>query len=263
MKLFLGAILASTVHGGFLAVASAESAVVRMEANAPFTEGHPLTNITAVGQVILSVLEPSIDERCMLLIYHLRQNEESAIGEKACRAALKDADLYENIFKEEIGNAFRVLNLMQSETLSHEELSKEVSSCVTLDEERARAEFLNRVKILTSPPTTHNDQLELDPRRWMTGKQQRDYLLLYSHFKTILLRVFSTCLEQQFKRARTPVAQQEQERHLFSQENDEPSDEEVAFVLSLVANKEVSAHSQDRSPIEKNRDGHRPQPSRP
>ena len=200
-----------------------------------YSEGYPVTNVTKVGWQILSTLERSIDVGCELFIYSLRQCPQSSIDKEYCRKNLKEACLYGKLFTEDIRNAFRIVNVLKDDVYNSIELSKAISATVTLDEEKAREAFLDRVKMWTSPPATSNRK-NIDFKLWMTGKEQYENIVLYAYFKAVLLRTFSSYLEQDIKIDERASARILLKTWNIREEDDVPSDDEIDFVLNVVTN---------------------------
>jgi len=207
------------------------------ESNDFFVEVIPVTNVTEVGWEILSTLEGSIDAHCALLVYLLRQHSEKSINKEDCQKKMIEADLYGNLFKRDVENAFRVARVLKEEVFIHAELELAVSASVILNGDKKRNELRERSTILTSPPSpTMRKDWDRDYKWWMNGKERYNHMLLCAYFKSVLMRVFLNHVGQNVKMDDTVLDGMRFVKRSIRDQDVLPSNDDIDFVFYVVTN---------------------------
>lgn len=197
-----------------------------------------LTNIVRVGSFVLKTLERSIDEKCAIFIVSLRFIHQRTDTEEFCRTHLISACLSESSFKEEITKSLTMLWHLDANA-TDAQLQHAVLTFVSLDEDSARDDYYRLVAPMGCPPTSvFRRDKDDDYMRYMTEDEKYRYLLLYSYFKSKLLRSFSASFETVRPKSTLSEMKRAVNRSLSEASGSyAPSVEEIKFVLSIVVDK--------------------------
>jgi hypothetical protein len=159
-------------------------------------------DVAEVGWVILSSLERMIDVRCGILTLSIRRNARYQMRKEYCAEGLWDAELAEEQLLEEIQNLFLYANsVMEHEGLPLSNALEELSRHLANRRDFLLSEFIDKNRPpLTSPPEkNYYDSKLTNVRDIMTNEEKYRHMVFYAHFKTVVMRIFSSVLAQNMR----------------------------------------------------------------